>query len=155
MKVRIPDSFEHAVTMIIAELGAEECGRLIGKSASLVRKASDPDQGFQLDLHQALALDTAYQKRTGQTPPIYQVFTRFIAPPKVEKPNMVVGVLDLMKGVGDCGDKVRQFTDTTSEGGEELSHNERCELLQGLDFVERTAAEMKNSLNPNPARKGS
>ena len=146
MKQRVPDSFEHAITMIIAELGAEECGRIIGKSASLVRKASDPDQGFMLDLHQALLLDAAYQKRTGETPPIIQVFMRFISPPKHQPRSIVTGVLDLVKGVGECGDKVSQFTAATSADGEDLSNNEKCELLEKLDFIERSAANMKSNL---------
>lgn len=146
MKRRVPDSFEHALTIIIAALGADECGRIIGKSASLIHKASDPDHEFKLNLNQALALDMEYQKRTGEAPPINQVYQRQLEITKVDPANLFTGVLSLIEKVGDCSAKVREYSAPDSDGGSALSNNERGELIETIDRVENTAANMKRSL---------
>lgn len=149
MKPRIPDSLEHAVTVIMAALGAEECGRIIGKSASLVRKASDPDQDFMLDLHQALALDAAYRDKTGGEPPLLRAYLENLdaaGKAREEEENVTGAVLKLQKDLGQAAEKASRYTDAGSEGGQGLSPNERIDMAESLDAIERTAHAAKESI---------
>ena len=161
-KPRTPDTIEHALTIILAELGEAVCEKIIGKSASLIRKASDPDHDFMLNLHQALALDRAYHEKTGETPPIMRVWMREMENIQLKSEDVENSIinftLELHKEMGDCSDHVRQFTAPSSQSGRRLSKNEAVSLMQELDRVERTAAHAKETLltriNPTHPTKG-
>ena len=74
MKQRPARSFEKAIFNIMSALGNEAAAAAVGRSVSLIRKWSDPDSDSWPSLKQALALDAAYVRATGNPPPIHQVY---------------------------------------------------------------------------------
>lgn len=79
MKPRRPDTVEHAVTRVIADMGAETAGAAIGRSPWLLRKASDPDDDFCLSVELCIGLDAEYQIATGEPGPIQQAYAAQVA----------------------------------------------------------------------------
>lgn len=149
-KPRIPDSIEHAITLILAELGDEVCAKEISKSASLIRKASDPDHDFMLNAQQCLALDKAYLSATGKTPPIVSYFLRELRTPDSQPPKRSITeqVLHMAKELGECSDKILIFTSPESAAGKKLTHNEAVEFLKEIDDVEKAASIAKQLIMP-------
>jgi len=84
MKRRHLQSFEHAISQILTEIGEESAAYAVGKSSSLVRKWSDPDQRAAPSLFQAVELDLAYAKATGLGAPIFSVYRHFVSPALIE-----------------------------------------------------------------------
>jgi hypothetical protein len=74
MKMRPARSFERAITQIISALGEETAANTVGRSASLVRKWSDPDNSAMPSIEQALALDRAFVKMKLEPAPIHAVY---------------------------------------------------------------------------------
>lgn len=73
-KVRQPDSFEGAVTLIAATIGFDTCAAAIGKSEGLIRVFTDPDQDTIPNLRQAMELDAAYIAATNEAGPLAAVY---------------------------------------------------------------------------------
>lgn len=73
-KIRQPDSFAGAVTLIAVTIGFDEAAKAIGKSEALVRKFTDPDCDSLPSVEQALAMDAAYVAFTGQPGPLCLVY---------------------------------------------------------------------------------
>ncbi len=149
-KPRIPDTIHHAMTLIMAELGVEPCAKVLGKSASLLYKASDPDDDFMLNLQQCFALDQAYFEATGAIPPITAFFMRsFHAPePTAPKRSITQQILQISKELGECSAKVLLFTSATSDGGKRITHNEAVEAMKEIDDVEQAARIAKQLIMP-------
>lgn len=147
MKLRIPDSLEHAITVLLATLGDAECEQITGRTASLIRKASDPDKDYMLPLDIALRLDKAFMEMTGEMPPIMRVWTKAMDLVQMtENPeggDVVQCALVLQHALGIYSQKVREFTDSTSAGGQQLTRNEASVIMAHLDEIERAAARTK------------
>ena len=60
MKLRNPRDFAAAITQIRSALGEAACAEIVGRSASLIRKWSDPDHPALPNIAQALLLDSAF-----------------------------------------------------------------------------------------------
>lgn len=150
MKRRIPDTLEHAITVLRAELGAEECSRITGKSDSLLLKASDPDEDYMISVSLALALDRAYLNKTGEMPPIMRLFARELDLQQMnaEPPqgDVIQCALILQKSLGAYCERVQEFTGEQSAAGKALTHNEGTVIMQALDDIESVAARMKTCI---------
>ncbi len=75
MKTRDAGTFEGALVELISVLGVQKCAEVVHKSASLVRKWSDPDNSTMPTLEQALALDLEYAREIHCVPPLLQAYT--------------------------------------------------------------------------------
>lgn len=73
-KVVAPLTFEHAIRRIAAVLAYPEMARVVRRSASLVRKWSDPTSGKSPSLGQAVAIEAAYRAAGGDGSPILEAF---------------------------------------------------------------------------------
>lgn len=79
MKRRDPQNFCGAIDRIKGDLTAEECGQVVGKSASLIRKWGDEDLEATPNINQAFALDLEHVRQglsTPETAPIGSVWLR-------------------------------------------------------------------------------
>lgn len=74
MKLRRPDTVEHALTRVMSDLGPEAAAAAIGRSVSLLHRASNPDDEFQLSIEHCITLDAEYQTVTGNPGPLRQAF---------------------------------------------------------------------------------
>ncbi|WP_085905875.1 hypothetical protein [Kiloniella majae] len=142
-KTRLPDTFEDAVVKVMAELTADGCGQVIGKSASLIRQAADPDAEHQLNLKQGLQLDVAYVMATGKEPTILTAYRRqlsSVAAPKHEPCERT--------------DRIATFAKEAGEGlsaysllkGEYVSHNDGAVALKELSELEDVIKLMKRDI---------
>ena len=78
MKTRIAGTFEGAILDIVRVLGIERCAEVVGKSVSLVRKWSDPDNKTLPSLDQALVLDLEYAREMRSMPPLLHSYSNRI-----------------------------------------------------------------------------
>lgn len=132
MKHRTPGTLEDALLIAVAELGPERCGELIGKSASLIYKATDPDHDHTLNLRQALVIDAACKQISGETP-IFSYCLRqleAVAANRPESASLTELVLDTTTHLGEMCAKVRAFHHEGSEEGRRLSVNERAQIQE-------------------------
>lgn len=150
-KLRLPDSFEHAITEIRAVLGDNECARVTQKSPSLILKASDPDNDYMLPLDIALALDMAYFAKTNDMPPIMRFWAKCMDMAQMAKDpkelDIIQCALFLQKENGDFASRIAEFTNAASQSGSKLSRNECLALLNALDGIEAEVATAKMRLH--------
>ena len=76
VKPREPNSIEEALSRLLLKISPAEASRIIGKSESLVRKASDPDISYCLSLRDAIALDAAFEAKGFGEAPIAMMYRR-------------------------------------------------------------------------------
>lgn len=112
MKPRRPDTVEHAVTRVIADMGAETAGAAIGRSPWLLRKASDPDDDFCLSVEHCIGLDAEYQIATGEPGPIQQAYAVQVAKragalPYHEPGDPLERVVEVIKEGAEAADAYR------------------------------------------------
>lgn len=74
-KPRPPLSFSQAITRVVGIVGVDEAARVVNRSVSLVQKWTDRDSGKAPNLHQSLALDTAFRVGGGDGAPILESYT--------------------------------------------------------------------------------
>lgn len=74
MKMRPARSFERAITQIIHALGEDVAAQAVGRSTSLIRKWSDPDNAALPSIGQALELDKAFVRTMKEPAPLHAVY---------------------------------------------------------------------------------
>lgn len=142
-KQRVQDTFEHAVVEHMATFGADGCGGIISKSAQLVFQASNPDQEYQFNLNQGLALDVAYVTETGKEGPISRAFRRQLS--KIVGPK---------HKPCERTDRIATFAKEAGEGlsaytllkGEKVSHNDGTIALRELDELQDVIKLLKRDV---------
>jgi len=69
-KIRQPDGFPGAISLIAVTVGWDSCAAAVEKSEGLVRQWADPDQDALPSIAQAVKLDALYVASTGKPGPI-------------------------------------------------------------------------------------
>jgi hypothetical protein len=75
IKLRRPDTTEHGLITVMSALGPKAAAKVIGKSPSLLHRASNPDDDFGISVEHCIDLDVAYQLATGLEAPILQAYS--------------------------------------------------------------------------------
>ena len=106
-KPRAPLSIEQALARIAGQLpdGFASMAEITGRSASLLRKYSDPERDEEIPVSLAIALDLAFQAHGGQGHPIFDAYSA-----KLE--------LAETGAFADRFDLLRRATEVIKEGGE-------------------------------------
>lgn len=157
-KIREPKTFEDAITRIMGILTPEKCGEVIGKSASLVRAASDPDQDKTLNLRDALTLDALYVAEVDSAPPILEAYCAQLQ--KMSGPKQI-GMsfslkdcaLFLHSNVGSFSKCLIEALQESSPGGARLTRTEHRQIFDVLDAIRAdldNASAALESMRPKP-----
>ncbi len=156
MKPRPSGSHEHALIRIYGLLGFDTLtgkAGVTGKSESLLRAWSDPDEPAEIPLYQAIALDRAAKAATGETP-ILDVYQR-----QMEETvfalhlDLADAALDCVTGVGRFTEAIRAAKSPTGPGGHRITAEERRECERRLDLIERHIQKARAALNAECAPK--
>lgn len=145
-KRRPPGSFEAAIATVIDVIGAEAAGATIGKCASLVYKASDPEVPYMLTLDQGDALNQAWVD-TGQdgVPPILAtMMSRLSADadiPVGRFQSVKDELLDMLPANAEFAEKVLRAHNLG-----DLTPNQEHEVAEALERVIREAQEVVYAL---------
>jgi hypothetical protein len=78
IKPRKPNSIEEALSRLLTKITPAEASKIIGKSESLIRKASDPNISYCLSVKDAIALDAAFESRKQGEAPIATMYARLL-----------------------------------------------------------------------------
>lgn len=133
-KLRNATGIAHAVTQIVARIGAKRAADAIGKSESLVYKWQDPDRGEMPNAEQMLALDLAYAEAAGPdttdgNPPCYEWLRdaiergRLLHAGKIEAP-----LSQLARITSDVGELAAEIAADVHDG--DLSPLERARIAE-------------------------
>jgi len=143
-KIRQPDSFAGAVTLICVAIGLPAAAAAVGKSEGLVRQWGDPDVDALPNPEQCLRLDAAYTEATGEPGPIGMIYAEKAKQPGAEdhKPAPIHQRLcDLGKQVGDV---YAATTEALADG--KVNSRERAAILRECGDVEQVIRKIKRDL---------
>ncbi len=137
MKTRTPGSFAAAVTRIKTGLGENAAAAAVDRSASLIRKWSDPDHGAVPSVRQALALDAAFVREALGEPPILRAYemqlVRWVSRRSETEVDLLRSALAVQAAVGDLSEAISEAMDPDSPAGKEISPGERAEILEVVE----------------------
>jgi hypothetical protein len=151
MKIRPARSFERAITQIIRAIGEEAAANAVGRSASLVRKWSDPDNSAMPSIKQALALDRAFVKMKLEPAPIHAVYLHRLEKAfngvGAETETMVMALFHLHASIGLMTRTLAEIMEEADSGKIDLSSkikltNANKESL--LAQIEKVAEELSD-----------
>lgn len=154
MKTRSARSFESAITSIIEAIGAEACADAVGRSPSLIRKWSDPDNPAQPSISQAVMLDTAFLLKTGQPAPIRAVYGYMIEASYddaiSEREPLIVALFNLHASIGGLTRLIADTMEATSDQGGSLQNLQltprlRETILSALENVGKELADLETA----------
>lgn len=149
-KLRTPGTIPHAVARIMGSLTPPVAAAVIGKSERLVYGWSDPDSDSLPSIEQAMTLDAAMKRATGETPilAVYQQALEVIDTPADVGPTSPLECLArLTKEVGEVsGAVLSSFADDGKIDQRERHlietelHQLKGAIQQMLDCVHRTSS---------------
>lgn len=145
-KPREPQSFESAMTRILGLYGTERAAELLGKSDTLLRYWSDPDDDRLPTVKQALALDMAVKSECGETP-LFSVYQAQLERKTFAyHPDLMTNALDCTVALGKFHESIRAALDPTGRGGHRITQDERRECEAHLDRLERQIHKARAAL---------
>lgn len=151
MKRRVPGSHEDALLIIMGELGADECAKIIGKSSQRLYQYADPDHDDTLNFRQMRALDLAYVGATGNEPPLLRSYADEMHLPLGIEPDadfIRIQTLRVQEKVGTLAGTVLNATSPDSADGVALSPNERHGIQRVFSEVCDICSNAMRMLNP-------
>jgi len=151
-------SLEHAIRRVFLLLG--DCGveaaiedRLgLARSASLIRKCGDPDDGaHQLQMRYAIALDMACWEAHRQAP-LFEAYRHLVGTDShgdandddASKERIVDGVVALQIALGNLAEMVREAYSADSPDPSGLTQSERHHLFEAVNLLESCAETLKS-----------
>lgn len=153
MKVRDPKTFAAAITKVRSALTDAACARVVGRSASLVRKWADPDHESLPNLKQALALDLAYARAGHGDPPILNVYETIFDDRMTERrgalADILFSALSVQGIVGDLSEAIREAVDPKGSDGANITPRERAVILELLDRLEDQSDAIEDAVDPD------
>lgn len=150
MKVRPARSFERAVQQIISAIGEQATADAVGRSVSLVRKWSDPDNSALPSIKQAFALDEAFVLATNQPAPIRAVYAhRLVKVYDTTHPETETFVMALFNLHASVGNMTREVAGILE--GKDIEHLKftprlREILLTEIQTVSEKAADLEHAI---------
>lgn len=147
MKRHNPDTIHGAVGVIKAAISVEGAAQTIGKSTDLVYKFINADA--VPNIHQCVALDTAYEQATGLPGPIMRAARLKIA--AAQTPNAEAHCLN--ENIVALADELGAFSHTIREAWSDrrISPLEQAELKSGLYRIEMVAHATRQNIDAHCA----
>lgn len=143
-KIRQPDSFAGAVTLIMVALGPAACAAAVGKSEALIRQWTDPDQDILPNPEHCLRLDAAYTEATGEPGPIGMVYAEKAKQPGAEDHKTIPLSQRLCELGKEVGDVYAAHTEAMGDG--KVSQRERANLLKQCGDVKSVIRKFERDL---------
>ncbi|MDA8708138.1 hypothetical protein N9M10_02070 [Hellea sp.] len=150
MKVRPARSYERAVQQIIDAIGEQAAAEAVGRSVSLVRKWSDPDNVAMPSIKQAFALDEAFVLQTKQPAPIRAVYAHRLD--KVfdalspEIGTLVMSLFNLHGSIGHMTREIAEILEGKDIEDLKLTPRLRQTLLAEIQNVSERTADLERSI---------
>ncbi len=151
-KRRVPDTFQEAMTKVLAQIGADEAARVMTEleavhrtkkrhgpyKARSMHEWSDPDTGTLPTLLQALALDTAHRLAGGEDAPFRDAFTQQLDI-KVEQEDACRRqlVADSLQFIRESADLQGALFTAAQPGASPLDHHRALVEAQEVESVLR------------------
>ena len=146
-KIRKIASIENGIMQVLKILNENEVQETIGKSASYLRKCSDPAQQQQLDHNDSVKLDIACVKK-GKAPHLCLAHEYIIANIsenlELHKQNDIDAML--VKSTilhGKLFEVVKEAENPMSEKGSEISNLEKKEIMEAIKNLEDKIMKIK------------
>lgn len=128
-KIRQPDGFPGAISLIAVTVGWDSCAAAVEKSEGLVRQWADPDQDALPSIAQAAKLDALYVASTGKPGPIGALLVEMTKAGQVDEAKSLPDRLIEMHGeVSDVHNAVREGM---ADG--KVTKRERAKILTEID----------------------
>lgn len=152
MKLRAPKRFATAVTRIKNALGEDKCAEIVGRSASLIRKWSDPDHSSRPNLPQALALDEAYVEAGFGDAPILSMYQARLAKAVAGKAperaiDVVLSALAVQAVVGEISQSLIHSRQENNRATPGFSVSERKQILIHLERLQEQVSQIEVALS--------
>jgi len=147
MKTRAPFSIEAAIVRTLDKIGVKEAARILGKSESLIRKASDPDHPYCISIIDAIHLDHAFRARGYGDPPITSAYLEILSlmesESEGEKPNSspLVSLAITMEEIGEVAKETHKVT---LDG--KITKNEAATAAQSIDDAVASLLILKRAI---------
>ena len=146
VKIRKTASIEKGIEEVVKILSEEEIQQTIGKSASYLRKCSDPDQPQQIDHNDSFKLDKACIEKN-KAPPLltaheYMISQEFekLDPDKTKNINDMLVRFTILHGI-------TKARDPESDKGLEISPLEKKEINEAITALENKILKLKKAVD--------
>lgn len=154
MKLRQPGSLEDALTIAAGILGWGALAIAAGKSESLLRQASNPDEPAEVQLRQAARIDKACKEQSNTTPLLDWYGSEVAAASfKSEGCNLKECALKATGALGRMVETIRIAKLPDSPGGVGMTINEQIQVRQTIAdlkiIVSRMEAEVLSANTSN------
>ena len=149
MKLRNPRDFAAAITQIRSALGEAACAEIVGRSASLIRKWSDPDHPALPNIAQALLLDSAFVAAGNGDAPLWTLYEKLLEEGQVQGldgDDIVPSALTLHAIVGELSEAIRECMPPDGDTYLMLSPSRQTELLNYIDRLEEEATRLEDAI---------
>lgn len=148
MKPRQHRSFSAAITYTMGVLTDIGAGEAVGKTASLVRKWSDPDDAALPSIQQSIDMDKAMIAE-GYKPAIHEAYTRQLAALGIDviAGDILLAALGLQSACGLVSEAVTEAKSPHGHGGHTITQKEREATLKALDKARDKLNEIEAALN--------
>ena len=150
-KIRKTASIENGIAEVIKILNEEEIQQAIGKSASYLRKCSDPGQPQQIDHNDSFKLDKACIKKE-KAPPLLSAHEYMIAQEfnKLD-PDKTKNISDMLVKFtilhGKLAEVITKAHDHESDKGREISPLEQKDINKAITELENKILKIKKTLD--------
>ena len=150
-KIRKTASIENGIAEVIKILNEEEIQQAIGKSASYLRKCSDPGQPQQIDHNDSFKLDKACIKKE-KAPPLLSAHEYMIAQEfnKLD-PDKTKNISDMLVKFtilhGKLTEVITKAHDPESDKGLEISPLEQKDINKAITELENKILKIKKTLD--------
>jgi len=150
MKTRAPFSIEAAIVRVFDQIGVQNAAEIVGKSESLLRKASDPDHHYCISIIDAIRLDLEYCARGHGDPPIFVAYSEMLSLMKSdqerEKKNSSP-LINLAMIMEDIGEVAKDTYSSTADG--KITKNEAAIAAKSIDDAVESLMGLKRSMSEN------
>ena len=146
-KIRKIASIESGLAEVVKILSEEEILQAIGKSASYLRKCSNPDQPQQIDHNDSFKLDKACIKK-GKSPPLLTVHEYMISQEfnklDEDKPKNIDDMLVKFTILhGKLTELVKKSQDPESDQGSKITPLEKKDIFDAITALENKVFKLK------------
>lgn len=147
-KHRNVGSVEDAIAKIVGAITPDGAAEVIGKSVSLVRKLSDPDDDVRPCIQYCIALDSAYVTAGHGEPPVFSVYRHEMAMLKRAPHQAVEPMTRYMGLVPEVGDIASTILAALADG--RISPNERAAILREIMQAEEVLLKLRRDVEAKP-----
>lgn len=149
-KPRKPNTIEEALAGVLSKISPVEASNIIGKSESLIRKASDPDIPYCLSIMDAIALDVEFESLGFGQAPIARMYTRILEERIASKNSEVIKqvnspLLNLSILMEEIGEVAQETNNALKDSA--FSNNEVARISGAIEDAISQLLTLKSSLS--------